>query len=275
MSTIRADLEQEGLVERSPHPTDGRQILFSLTDQGVEARQKRSTAKHEWLLTAVAKLRPAERQTLLSAAGIIRGLSGSRRASEPRIKEITNEGRIEQENHRTPETERLTMNWLHEISYFLGGAFLANAVPHFVSGMMGRPFLSPFAKPPGKGLSSSTVNVLWGFANFVIAYLLIAQVGDFDIHVAGNVIAAGIGVLLLGVFSARSSSPGTPRATIGSIPPFGGSPPSRCSEVSSHNSTQRSSTSRCRAWRRTCTPALLRSSRSRAATFWRSPWFCR
>lgn len=96
------------------------------------------------------------------------------------------------------------MNWLHDISYLFGGAFLANAVPHFVSGMMGRPFQSPFAKPPGKGLSSSTVNVLWGFANLVIAYLLIARVGDFDIHAADQVIAAGIGVLLLGVFSARS-----------------------------------------------------------------------
>jgi hypothetical protein len=96
------------------------------------------------------------------------------------------------------------VNWLHDISYLFGGAFLANAVPHFVSGMMGRPFQSPFAKPPGKGLSSSTVNVLWGFANLVIAYLLIARVGDFDIHAADQVIAAGIGVLLLGVFSARS-----------------------------------------------------------------------
>ena len=97
-----------------------------------------------------------------------------------------------------------TVNWLHDISYLFGGAFIANAVPHFVSGMMGRPFQSPFAKPPGKGLSSSTVNVLWGFANFVIAYLLIARVGEFDIHAADQVIAAGIGVLLLGVFSARS-----------------------------------------------------------------------
>ena len=55
------------------------------------------------------------------------------------------------------------MQWLHYLSYFLGGAFLINAVPHLVSGLMGRPFQSPFAKPPGEGLSSSTVNVLWGF----------------------------------------------------------------------------------------------------------------
>jgi hypothetical protein len=41
------------------------------------------------------------------------------------------------------------MNWLHLISYFFGGAFLANAIPHVVSGMTGHPFQSPFAKPPG------------------------------------------------------------------------------------------------------------------------------
>lgn len=77
MSTILASLEQEGLVERSPHPTDGRQILFSLTTQGVDARRKRSTAKQEWLLAAVAKLDPAEQQTLLSAAMLIRNLGVS------------------------------------------------------------------------------------------------------------------------------------------------------------------------------------------------------
>ncbi len=101
------------------------------------------------------------------------------------------------------------MDWLHDVStfdvsYFFGGAFLANAVPHFVSGMMGRPFQSPFARPPGKGLSSSTVNVLWGFANFVIAYFLIARVGNFDFHAADNIGAAGLGVLLMGVMAARS-----------------------------------------------------------------------
>jgi hypothetical protein len=95
------------------------------------------------------------------------------------------------------------MDWLHDMSYFFGGAFLANAVPHFVSGVMGRPFQSPFAKPPGKGLSSSAVNVLWGFANFVVAYLLIARVGEFDLRAPDNIIALGTGVLLMGVMAAR------------------------------------------------------------------------
>jgi hypothetical protein len=95
------------------------------------------------------------------------------------------------------------MYWLYFIAYFFGGAFLSNAVPHFVSGVTGRPFQSPFAKPPGKGLSSSTVNVLWGFANLVIAYLLLCRVGVFDLRDTLDAIAFGLGVLGMGVVSAR------------------------------------------------------------------------
>ena len=95
------------------------------------------------------------------------------------------------------------MTWLYLVSYFFGGVFLANAVPHFVSGMMGRPFQSPFAKPPGQGLSSSTVNVLWGFFNFVVAYLLIERVGEFALRNTGDALAVGIGALLIALFAAR------------------------------------------------------------------------
>jgi hypothetical protein len=95
------------------------------------------------------------------------------------------------------------MDWAHNTSYFFAGAFLTNAVPHFVSGVMGRPFQSPFAKPPGKGLSSSTVNVVWGFLNLVVGYLLICRVGDFDLHSWEQVAALGLGVLFIGVMSAR------------------------------------------------------------------------
>lgn len=55
------------------------------------------------------------------------------------------------------------MAWLELTAYFFGGAFTANIIPHFVAGIMGQPFQTPFAKPPNKGLSSPTVNVLWGF----------------------------------------------------------------------------------------------------------------
>jgi hypothetical protein len=95
------------------------------------------------------------------------------------------------------------MNWLFMMSYFFGGAFLANAVPHLVSGMTGRPFQSPFAKPPGEGLSSSTVNALWGFLNAAISYVLIVQVGDFQLRSKSDIVPLGLGFLLMSLFSAR------------------------------------------------------------------------
>jgi len=95
------------------------------------------------------------------------------------------------------------MPWLPLLSYFFGGAFLANAIPHVVSGMMGRPFQSPFAKPPGQGLSSSTVNVLWGFFNIVVGYVFVCRVGDFGLRNTGDLLACGAGALLIALFCAR------------------------------------------------------------------------
>jgi len=96
------------------------------------------------------------------------------------------------------------MEWLHDVSYFFGGLFLTNAVPHLISGLMGHPFQSPFAKPPGEGLSSSTVNVLWGFFNLVIGYLLVCRVGDFDLRSSADVASLGLAILLGGVMLART-----------------------------------------------------------------------
>jgi hypothetical protein len=95
------------------------------------------------------------------------------------------------------------MPWLPLLSYFFGGALLANAVPHFVSGMMGRPFQSPFATPSGRGLSSSTVNVLWGFFNIALGYLLICRVGDFGLRNNADMLSCGAGALLIAIFAAR------------------------------------------------------------------------
>lgn len=92
--------------------------------------------------------------------------------------------------------------WIY-VSYFFGGVFLANSIPHFVSGIMGRPFQSPFAKPPGEGLSSSTVNVLWGSFNWVVSYFLILHVGAFDLRDIRDVLAAGLGAIPFSVMMAR------------------------------------------------------------------------
>src|SRR5271156_5120966 len=65
------------------------------------------------------------------------------------------------------------MNWYDYIACFFAGMFLANVVPHFVKGVCGDRFPTPFANPPGKGLSSPTVNVLWGLFNMLVGYILL------------------------------------------------------------------------------------------------------
>src|SRR6201993_766835 len=96
------------------------------------------------------------------------------------------------------------MPWLPLLSYFFAGAFLGNAVPHFVRGMMGESFQSPFAKPPGEGLSSSTVNVLWGLFNLAVGYVLVCRVGAFDLKKTQHVAVLGAGVVLISLVCART-----------------------------------------------------------------------
>ena len=95
------------------------------------------------------------------------------------------------------------MNWLWLVSYFFGGVLVANATPHYVIGMLGRSFQTPLAKPPGKGVSSSTVNVVWGLFNAAVAYLLLARVGDFHLRATSHVLALGLGVLFISLNLAR------------------------------------------------------------------------
>ena len=64
------------------------------------------------------------------------------------------------------------MNWYNYVACFFAGAFLANVVPHFFHGISGDRFPTPFAHPPGRGLSSPTVNVIWAWINLVSGYLL-------------------------------------------------------------------------------------------------------
>ena len=95
------------------------------------------------------------------------------------------------------------MPWLDYLAYFFGGAVLANAVPHFVAGVSGRPFQSPFARPPGQGLSTSTVNVAWAMVNLVIGYMLVLRVGSFDLRDTADAMALGLGIAALAFATAR------------------------------------------------------------------------
>jgi hypothetical protein len=66
------------------------------------------------------------------------------------------------------------MPWYFYALEFASGLFLTNGIPHFVQGLCGHRFQSPFASPPGVGESSPVVNVLWGFANLVVGAVLLA-----------------------------------------------------------------------------------------------------
>src|SRR6202795_487839 len=64
------------------------------------------------------------------------------------------------------------MRWYNYLACFFAGIFLANVVPHFVHGISGDRFPTPFAHPLGKGLSSPTVNVVWALFNLAAGYIL-------------------------------------------------------------------------------------------------------
>jgi hypothetical protein len=95
------------------------------------------------------------------------------------------------------------VRWYHYLAYFFGGMFLANSLPHLGNGISGHAFQSPFASPPGVGLSSSTVNVLWGLFNLAVGYLLVSRVGNFDLRKTRPVLVLGAGILAMSLMLAH------------------------------------------------------------------------
>lgn len=89
------------------------------------------------------------------------------------------------------------MAWSLLLIRFLAGIFLANGIPHFVHGVSGKPFPSPFAQPPGVGNSSPVVNVLWGSANFVGGCLLLGAMSPYQPGYSGETAALALGALTL------------------------------------------------------------------------------
>lgn len=77
MGTALAQMEEEGLVRRKAHPTDGRQILYELTPAGIEGRYKSRLAKRAWLLARIAGLDREDQQKLFAATSLIKRLAES------------------------------------------------------------------------------------------------------------------------------------------------------------------------------------------------------
>lgn len=85
---------------------------------------------------------------------------------------------------------------LDYLAHFVAALFLVNGIPHFVQGVCGNPFQTPFAKPPGVGESPPITNVLWGSANLVTGYALLFGIGDFRVGANLDTLLTGLGALL-------------------------------------------------------------------------------
>lgn len=94
------------------------------------------------------------------------------------------------------------MEWYYYFGSFWAGMFLANFVPHFVKGICGDPFPTPFAKPPGKGLSSPIVNVVWSLFNLVIGFILF-KVSKITIDNNLSIIVFFVGIALMSMMLAK------------------------------------------------------------------------
>ena len=111
------------------------------------------------------------------------------------------------------------MTWQNCVAYFFGGMFLANFTPHFIAGVSGRAFHTPFAKPPFRGLSSPAVNILWGLFNLGVAYLLLVVVGGLELRRVAEVAITATGFGLMSLFIARSVTKMQREVTDSSIGP--------------------------------------------------------
>ncbi len=75
MGTTITALEEMGIIKRTPHVSDGRQMLIQLTPKGVQLRKKNREAKQMWLSQVIAQLDADERDTLFKAGAIIKRLA--------------------------------------------------------------------------------------------------------------------------------------------------------------------------------------------------------
>ena len=92
------------------------------------------------------------------------------------------------------------MTWLNYLACFGAGLFLANAVPHWVNGVSGNRFPTPFAHPPGEGLSSPTVNVVWALFNVIVGYVLF-RVGKVSSGDTSSLVIFFAGIALISTMS--------------------------------------------------------------------------
>lgn len=75
MTRVIAGLVERGLVARTPHPTDRRQVTVSVTEAGSALLKEERRQKEAWLVKRLKELTPEERAVLRQAAPILEKLS--------------------------------------------------------------------------------------------------------------------------------------------------------------------------------------------------------
>ncbi|MBW4538280.1 MAG: hypothetical protein KME43_03945 [Myxacorys chilensis ATA2-1-KO14] len=91
------------------------------------------------------------------------------------------------------------MPWYVYVAHFFAGVFLANGVPHFVNGISGHRFQTPFASPPAVGESSPIVNVVWGMTNFAIGAWLLLGIEALRVGFNPDTIAVFLGAFIIAI----------------------------------------------------------------------------
>ena len=76
MTRVVVALESKGLVTRTPHPTDGRQVVIDLTGAAEELLGAEAQAREAWLTGALTELTDEERTILREASTIMEKLAG-------------------------------------------------------------------------------------------------------------------------------------------------------------------------------------------------------
>jgi hypothetical protein len=96
----------------------------------------------------------------------------------------------------------VNITWYAYLAYFFAGGFLVNGIPHFIHGISGEKFRTPFSKPMTTGTSSPVLNIIWGMINFLIGYALVFGVGKFQMGFTSDALMLVLGGIVMSVMLA-------------------------------------------------------------------------
>ena len=76
MTRLAGSLEEQGLITRTPHASDGRQVLLAVSPSGAALLREDRRRREAWLARQLADLEPRERGVLQQATAVLDRLAG-------------------------------------------------------------------------------------------------------------------------------------------------------------------------------------------------------